>query len=802
VKKAAKEHNGTAHFFNGDFKASTQVHQLQDAMATGKYNVFVVQANDGTAVVPQVQKAVQDGIAVVAEFTQVGTNYKTVAPQVSGEVSVVENTVGNGTDLGKLAIKACGTMNPCNVVYLQGDPSLPLDVARTKAVVAKLSTDKSIHLLGKPVGGYTHAMGHKVAQTVLAAHSNVNVIVGSSQAIEGAQTVLESKHLLSKIKLIGNGGSIQAVKAVKAGKWYATFGIPEVKDGYVATKYAIQKLHGKNPPKGTNSASLGPNDGLWTKPVLAKANYESHYRDWASPVTERPQLDNFQEHRRQVPTPALELRAITKRYGMATVLKDVSLSVDRGEIHAAVGENGAGKSTLLRIAAGLVRPDSGDVSIAGQAVRRADPKATIRAGVAIVTQEATSVPARTVLENVYLGSSRTRLRPLMRAMLKPYEKLCEQTGFDLPADALVGDLSVGDQQMVEVLRSLAREPKVLMLDEPTASLDGQRSRKLSTLLRRLSSEGIAVVFVSHRLSEVFDLAQRITVLRDGAVVGTGDAQSETESSLIEKMVGRALKTLYPPKRRAPADAPIVFEARGVSRSPMVKNVSLQVRRGEIVGLAGLVGAGRSEFARCIFGADRLETGKVSIGGIDRRFRPKSVGRSIAAGIAMIPEDRKSGGLVLHRSIADNLVLASLPKMTRLGFIVPRRVKDLASYWMGVSDIRAPGPGFKVEALSGGNQQKVLLSKWLSKAPTMLIADEPTRGVDVGAKAGIHQAIVQAAADGLAVILISSELEEVLGLAHRVVVFRKGSVVEELSGAAMTPRAVMAAAFREDTGGRT
>lgn len=279
VKKAAKEHNGTAHFFNGDFKASTQVHQLQDAMATGKYNVFVVQANDGTAVVPQVQKAVQDGIAVVAEFTQVGTNYKTVAPQVSGEVSVVENTVGNGTDLGKLAIKACGTMNPCNVVYLQGDPSLPLDVARTKAVVAKLSTDKSIHLLGKPVGGYTHAMGHKVAQTVLAAHSNVNVIVGSSQAIEGAQTVLESKHLLSKIKLIGNGGSIQAVKAVKAGKWYATFGIPEVKDGYVATKYAIQKLHGKNPPKGTNSASLGPNDGLWTKPVLAKANYESHYRD-------------------------------------------------------------------------------------------------------------------------------------------------------------------------------------------------------------------------------------------------------------------------------------------------------------------------------------------------------------------------------------------------------------------------------------------------------------------------------------------------------------------------------------------
>ncbi|MGH9103609.1 MAG: sugar ABC transporter ATP-binding protein, partial [Acidimicrobiales bacterium] len=465
--------------------------------------------------------------------------------------------------------------------------------------------------------------------------------------------------------------------------------------------------------------------------------------------------------------PALELRGITKRYGMATVLEEVSLRVDTGEIHATVGENGAGKSTLLRIAAGLVRPDQGSVTVRGQSVRPGDPRAALRAGVAIVTQEVTTVPARTVLENIYLGSGRARIGSLRRGARADYEELCRATGIHLPADALAGELSVGDQQMLEVLRSLARSPTVLILDEPTASLDAGRSDRLIALLKGLATGGMAVVFVSHHLSEVFDLARRITVLRDGAVVSAGEARDETEPSLIQKMVGRPLGARFPPKQLPPEDAPVAFEARRVSRGTMVRNIDLCVHRGEIVGLAGLVGAGRSEFARCVFGADRADSGEISVGG-GRAFAPRSVGEAVAAGIAMIPEDRKLQGLVLHRSIADNLVLASLPSVSNLGFMASRRVREVADRWVGVADIRAPGIGFRVGALSGGNQQKVLLSKWLSKAPAVLIADEPTRGVDVGAKAGIHGAIVKAAADGVAVILISSELEEVVGLSHRVV----------------------------------
>ncbi|HEX3804704.1 MAG TPA: sugar ABC transporter substrate-binding protein [Solirubrobacteraceae bacterium] len=279
VKKEAKAYHGTATFLNGDFSSTTQVQQLQTEIASGKYNVFVVQANDGSAVVPEIKKAIAKGIVVAAEFTQVGSSYAQITPQVPGEISVVESAVSNGTNLGKLAISACKGKSTCNVVYLQGAPTLPLDVARTKAVLAELKTDSHVNLLEDPTGGYLASTGETVTEDVLSAHPNVNVIIGSSQAIEGATVELKSRGLLGKVKLIGNGGSTQAVNFVRAGTWYATFGIPEVTDGATATKDGIEKLQGGNPPTSTNSANLGPAGGLWTKSVVVKNHIKGQYSD-------------------------------------------------------------------------------------------------------------------------------------------------------------------------------------------------------------------------------------------------------------------------------------------------------------------------------------------------------------------------------------------------------------------------------------------------------------------------------------------------------------------------------------------
>lgn len=279
VQKEVKKYHGTDTFLNGDFSSTTQVQQLQTEIASGKYNVFVVQANDGSAVVPEIKKAIAKGIVVVAEFTQVGSSYSKIAPQVPGEISVVESAVSNGTNLGKLAIKACGTLSTCNVVYMQGAPTLPLDVARTRAVLAELKTDSHVDMLEDPTGGYLAATGETTTQDVLTAHPNVNVIIGSSQAMEGATVVLKSKNLVGKVKVIGNGGSTQAVGFVRNGTWYATFGIPEVTDGATATKYGIEKLMGGKPPTSTNSANLGPAGGLWTKSVAAKHHLKGQYKD-------------------------------------------------------------------------------------------------------------------------------------------------------------------------------------------------------------------------------------------------------------------------------------------------------------------------------------------------------------------------------------------------------------------------------------------------------------------------------------------------------------------------------------------
>ncbi|MGH3320047.1 MAG: sugar ABC transporter ATP-binding protein [Streptosporangiaceae bacterium] len=496
---------------------------------------------------------------------------------------------------------------------------------------------------------------------------------------------------------------------------------------------------------------------------------------------------------------ALELRGVTKRYAGIEVLADASLAVHPGEIHALVGENGAGKSTLLRIAAGLVRPDAGGVWVAGRRLRAGHPRVALDAGVALVSQELASVPARSVLENVYLGTGRAPYGRMRRAsVLADFAALCRRTGIALPPDAPARSLAQAERQQLEVLRALARDPRVLILDEPTAALDGERTERLIGLLRRLASDGLAVVFVSHRLEEALSLAKDVTVLRDGRVAASGSAAGLDESTLVRHMVGREVRLLYPDLPDVPADAPRAFTASDLRAGSAVKGISLNVRRGEIVGLAGLVGSGRSEFARAALGADHVDGGTISVGG-GQPFRPTSVRRTLAAGVGLMPEDRKSQGLVLQRSVSDNLALGSLRAFCRYGVVSRRRTRAAATAWVRDADIRPPDPTLMVGALSGGNQQKVLLAKWLATEPRLLVADEPTRGVDIGAKTQIHEMIAGTARQGIGILLISSELEEVLGLSHRVIVFRHGRAVGEYPSGQASREAVVAAAFGVDRG---
>ncbi len=488
----------------------------------------------------------------------------------------------------------------------------------------------------------------------------------------------------------------------------------------------------------------------------------------------------------------LELQGIAKSYGLTRALNDVSVTFSAGEIHAVVGENGAGKSTLMRIAAGLAHADHGRVIMDGEPIRSANPHAAQLAGIGIATQELTAVPARSVLENVFLGIPLVKMGSLRKSSaMDRYESICQRSGFRLNPDATVRSLNLADQQILEVLRCLAHDPKVLILDEPTASLDGEQSARLLALLRRLATDGVAVMFVSHHLSEVLKISDVVTVLRDGNLVSTSPVAQEDEVSLIRKMVGRPLGQLYKPKRLPASDAPVVLVADGITRGDVVRGMSLTVRAGEIVGLSGLVGAGRSEFARCLTGADACERGTVQIAG-GAPFRPRRPRETIAAGLVMVSEDRKGQGLILKRAVDENLALGRLKEVGRWGVVTPKSLASHAKRWMALADIRPRNPTLPVGVLSGGNQQKVLLAKWLACEPKVLIVDEPTRGVDVGAKQGIHDLILEAAASGIGVLLISSELEELTGLAHRILVVRKGKIAGEFEGSFDSEEIMMAA----------
>ena len=498
------------------------------------------------------------------------------------------------------------------------------------------------------------------------------------------------------------------------------------------------------------------------------------------------------------PRTHVELAGVSKHFGAVRALDGVSLSIARGSIHALVGENGAGKSTLGRIVAGVLAPDEGRLLFDGEEVALRSPREALLRGVAAIAQEVSVVPQLTVEENVFLGAEpRGGGFVSRRGLRRRYEQLAETAGFHLPATAPAGRLAPAEQQKVEILRALARDAELIVMDEPTAALGAEETAQLHEIVRSLAGAGRTVLLVSHFLREVLTLADTVTVLRDGRVVRTAPTAEQTEDSLIHAMLGRSLTAAFPPKKTPPADAPAVLTVRDL-HAPRVEGVSLTVHAGEIVALAGLVGAGRTELARAVFGAERPTAGSVQMaGGDELSGGPRA---RLRAGVAMIPESRKEDGLLLGRSVTENVSLASLGSVSRYGFVrrgaERRRTREALERWT----VRADGPGAPASSLSGGNQQKLLFARMLLCGPTVLVADEPTRGVDVGAKRAIYDLLVSLADDGLGVLLISSELEEVLGLAHRVLVMRAGRIVSELRGEQMTESAVLAAAFEASAPG--
>ncbi len=486
----------------------------------------------------------------------------------------------------------------------------------------------------------------------------------------------------------------------------------------------------------------------------------------------------------------LDIRGVGKSFGGTRALNDVSVEIRVGSVHAFVGENGAGKSTLGKIVAGVFPPDQGQLILKGDPVAFGSPREALGRGIALVAQEVALVPQRTVAENVFLGAEPRRFGFVrQRELLDRFKRIVAAAGFEVPANAVVSALPLAKQQQVEILRALSRDAELIVFDEPTAALAATEIRRFHEIVRGLAAGGRTVILVSHLLNEVLELADTVTILRDGRVVRTGAALAETEDTLVAAMLGRSVGRTYPPKNPPPSDAPTALTVRNLTAAG-VDGASLDVRAGEIVGLAGLVGAGRSELARAIFGAVPAKASEMTAGTTPLSGKPAG---SIRAKVTMIPESRKDDGLMLRRPVRENVSLASLRSLERFGFVRRRleaeQVRGALMRSAASSSLEAPPA-----ALSGGNQQKLMFARALLTQPVVLIADEPTRGVDVGAKRDLYQLLVDMAASGVAILLISNEMEEILGLAHRVIVMRAGRVVAELTEDRMTEEAILAASF--------
>ncbi|MET8684726.1 sugar ABC transporter ATP-binding protein [Streptomyces sp. NPDC004732] len=489
--------------------------------------------------------------------------------------------------------------------------------------------------------------------------------------------------------------------------------------------------------------------------------------------------------------PVLAAHGLSKSFGAVRALRDVSLELHAGEAHALAGENGAGKSTLIKTLAGVHRPDAGSLSLDGEPVVFQGPAAARDAGVAVIYQEPTLFPDLSVAENIFMGRRPRRSlgRVDHKAVHAAARSLFARLAVDLDPEQPARGLSIADQQIVEIAKALSFDARVLIMDEPTAALTGSEVARLFGVVRTLREQGAAVLFISHRLEEIFALCQRVTTLRDGALIASEPLDGLTEDDLVRRMVGRDLDELYPKQDTQTGD--IALSVRRLTREGVFTDVSFDVRRGEIVGLAGLVGAGRSEVARAVFGVDRWDAGTVEVQG--KALTNGAPSAAMAAGLALVPEDRRAQGLVMDMSIERNIGLTGLRTTVRVGLMDRGAERSRALDWALRLQVKYARIADAVGTLSGGNQQKVVLAKWLATGPRVLIVDEPTRGIDVGTKAEVHRLLSELAADGVAVLMISSDLPEILGMADRVLVMHEGRLTAEIPRATATEESVMAAA---------
>jgi len=504
------------------------------------------------------------------------------------------------------------------------------------------------------------------------------------------------------------------------------------------------------------------------------------------------------------PAARLALRGITKVFPGVRALDEVSFDLAPGEIHALCGENGAGKSTLIKVLCGCFPPGSfsGEIRLEGRPVQLRGIRAAEDHGIALIAQELALVPELSVAENLVLGREPRRFGLLRRDTLRAQaSRALERVGLVVDPARAVRTLGIAQQQMVEIARALAKQAAILVLDEPTAALSGDDARRLLDLLADLRRRGVSAIYVSHRLDEVFEIADRITVLRDGHTVGTGEAHAMPRDHVIALMVGRDVKDYYPRPPRGEGEVLLAVhdwtlaDPANPGRN-VLEGVAIEVRAGEVLGLAGLMGAGRTALVTSLAGAGRSAVrGTLSLAGGGVRGPFRTPGEALAAGMALLSEDRQRFGLVPAASVEDNLTLATLRRFARHGLIDAGRRTAAARARVGELRIRAPGLATPVDQLSGGNQQKVVLGRWLEAEPRVLLLDEPTRGIDVGARAEIYRLIGELTARGLAVVLVSSDLPELLGLSHRVLVLNRGRITASLEGERATPEAVMAAATR-------
>jgi ribose transport system ATP-binding protein len=491
--------------------------------------------------------------------------------------------------------------------------------------------------------------------------------------------------------------------------------------------------------------------------------------------------------------PLLRMEGIVKTFPGVRALDGVSFEVERGEVHALVGENGAGKSTLMKILAGAYRADSGTIAIDGAVVTIDGPRTAETFGIGMIYQEFNLVPALGVIENILLGHEPvTRGIFLDRAAAeRETTSVLTELGIRLPFDRPARMLSVAQQQLVEISKALARKARLIVMDEPTAALTDRETDALFVLIRTLKAQGTAFVYISHRLEEVPRIADRITVIRDGRTIETRATAAMPPDEMIRLMVGRSLGTHFPDLPPVAADAPVALRVAGLNSASGPRDVSFEVRAGEIVGLSGLVGAGRTEIVRAIAGADIPLSGEIDIAG--KRILVRGPHSAIEAGIALIPEDRKGQGLVLGMSVRENITLAHLDAYTRGVFVDRGAETEVASHEIAELSIRTPNAEQLVRNLSGGTQQKVVLAKWLIGAAQVFLFDEPTRGIDIGAKAEIYGLMVELVKRGAAIVMVSSELPEVLGMSHRILVVRDGMIRAEFARADATPDKIIAVA---------